>query len=169
MEIVEFSRLSPDKRRELEGDEQDPFDAARVTLRYRAKERHVALKNEHGRLVASAGMVVVDVEVDGERFPVVGIGGVIVEAGHRGRGLAREVVQAALLRAGALGPEFALLFCHEDRAGLYRKLGFARVVGEVSVEQPGGRARMPQHTMWRALGAQARWPEGTVVVHSLPF
>jgi predicted N-acetyltransferase YhbS len=169
MEIVEFGRLSADQRRELEGDEHDPFDFAGVSLHYRPKERHVALRDERGRLVASTGMVLADVEVQGERFPVVGVGGVIVEAGHRGRGLAREVVEAALAKARTLGPQFALLFCHEDRAGLYRKLGFARVTAAVSVRQDGGYAPMPQHTMWRALRADARWPDGPVLLHSLPF
>lgn len=169
MEIVEFGWLTADQRRELEGGERDPFDAAGVSLRYRPKERHVALRDERGRLVASTGLVIADVEVEGERFPVVGVGGVIVEAGHRGRGLGREVVEAALAKARTLGPRFALLFCHESRAGLYRKVGFARVTAGVSVQQDGGYAPMPLHTMWRALRADARWPNGPVLLHSLPF
>src|ERR1039458_2304244 len=72
-----------------------------------------------------------------------GFGGVIVRADHRGRGLAREVAQAALAKARTLGPAFALLFCHEDRAGLYRKLGFAEIISEVVVKQPDGCAPMP--------------------------
>lgn len=169
MEIVEFGRLLPEYRAELEGDEDDPFDAAGSTLRYQAKERHVALRDDRGRLVASTGMLVVDVEVGGLRFPVVGIGGVIVNAAYRGRGLGREVVEVALARARTLGPGFALLFCHDDRAGLYRRLGFAGLDSEVVVRQPDGSAVMPQRTMWRALREQATWPEGSVVVDSLPF
>jgi predicted N-acetyltransferase YhbS len=169
MEIVEFGLLSPERRAELEGDETDPFDAAGATLRYRAKERHVAVRDEQGRLVASTGLVVVEVEVADERFPVVGFGGVIVAAAHRGRGLARQVVGGALARAAGLGPAFALLFCREDRAGLYRKLGFADVADEVLVAQPAGPTPMPDRTMWRALRAGESWPPGTVVIHSLPF
>ena len=41
---------------------------------------------------ASTGMLVVEVEVQVQRFSVVGFGGVIVRADHRGRGLAREIV-----------------------------------------------------------------------------
>ena len=48
-------------------------------------ERHVALEDEHGRLIASTGMVVAEVEVAGERFPVIGFGGVIVAARHRSK------------------------------------------------------------------------------------
>src|SRR5438270_370683 len=96
MEMVELGPLTAEQKAELEGDELDPFGAAGVTLRYRPKERHFALADDDGRLAASAGTVVVDVEVDAERFPVVGIGGVIVRAPYRGRGLARRVVEAAL-------------------------------------------------------------------------
>ena len=151
------------------GDEADPFDAAGSTLQYRAKDQHVALREQGGPLVASTGMLLVDVEVAQERFPVVGIGGVIVNAAFRGRGLAREVVEAALAKARTLGPAHALLFCHADRAGLYRRLGFAEVLSEVVIQQPGGPAVMPQRTMWRALRDDATWPTGPVIVHSLPF
>jgi predicted N-acetyltransferase YhbS len=110
-----------------------------------------------------------EVEVQGERLQVVGLGGVIVSAPVRGRGLGREVVQAAVAKASLLGPAFAILFCHEDRAGLYRKLGFAEVASEVVVQQPNGYASMPQRTMWLALRERAPWPPGKLVVHSLPF
>jgi GNAT superfamily N-acetyltransferase len=169
MQIVEFGSLTPEYRAQLEGDEEDPFDAGEATLEFRRKERHVALSDGDGRLIASTGLVLIEVQVESERFPVVGVGGVIVNAAHRGRGLAREVLEAALARAGTLGPAFALLFCHQDRAGLYRRLGFAELHVPVSVEQPDGFTRMPQRTMWRALHKDASWPPGPVVVNSLPF
>lgn len=167
--VVEFGRLTPAHRADLEGEESDPFDVAGVTLRFRPKERHVGLQDERGRLVASAGMLVVEAEADGRRFTVVGMGGVIVTASHRGRGLARRVVEAALDRARILGPEFAVLFCLPDRAGLYHRLGFSEVTHQVLVEQPGGHASMPLHTMWRVLRPGAIWPDGPVVLQSLPF
>lgn len=169
VEIVEFGRLTTEQRAELEGDEHDPFDADGVTLRYRPKDRHVALRGGGGRLVASVGMLVLDVDVADERFPVVGLGGVIVNAQDRGRGLARRVVEAALAQAGTEGPAFAILFCHPDRAELYERLGFAEITSPVSVQQPDGFEEMPQRTMWRALRAGPAWPAGPVVVHSLPF
>jgi predicted N-acetyltransferase YhbS len=169
VELVEFGRLSAARRAELEGEEIDPFGVSPVTLHFRPKERHVAFQDERGRLVASAGMVVAEVEVGGLRFAVVGFGGVIVNARHRGRGLARQVVEAALARARELGPTFAMLFCLPDRVGLYRRLGFVEVSAEVRVKQPDGYAPMPMHTMWRALRDDAEWPEGPVVLQSLPF
>lgn len=169
VEIVEFGPLTDALRRELEGDERDPFDARGITLHFQPKDRHVGLRDDMGRLVASTGLVLVEVEVGRERFPVVGLGGVIVNAQHRGRGLGRQVVQAALTKATKLGPAFALLFCHEDRAGLYRKLGFSLVDAEVVVWQSAGYASMSQQTMWRPLHGAREWPPGGVVVHSLPF
>jgi predicted N-acetyltransferase YhbS len=161
--------LSAARRAELEGDEVDPFDVGGVTLQFRPKERHVALQDERGRLVASAGMVITEVEAGGRRFPVVGFGGVIVNAEHRGRGLGRRVVEAALARAAELGPELSMLFCLPDRVGLYDRLGFTEITEEVRVKQPIGDAVMPIRTMWRALREGARWPAGPVLLHGLPF
>jgi len=169
MELIDFGPLSERQRAELEGDEHDPWDAGDWTLRFAPKRQHVGLRDDHGRLVASAGMLEVEVEVDRRRFPVVGLGGVIVNAGHRGHGYAREVVNAAIERAERLGPDFMLLFCHPDRVGLYRKLGFTEIAGSAMVEQPEGRVTMPMVAMWRALRTGAIWPEGSVAVLGLPF
>jgi GNAT superfamily N-acetyltransferase len=191
VELVEFGRLSVARRAELEGDESDPFEVSRVTLQFRPKQRHVAFQDEDGRLVASAGMVIAEVEVGGRRFPVVGLGGVIVNARYRGRGLGRRVVEAAVARARAWAwarelepadppgrslagppagqPEFVMLFCLPDRVGLYRRLGFVEVADEVRVGQPVGDAAMPLRTMWRALREGAQWPAGPVDVLGLPF
>ena len=169
MDLIEFGRLTQEYRAQLEGDESDPFDAEGATLSYRLKDRHVALRDEDGRLVASAGMLVTEVEINGPRFPVVGLGGVIVNAAFRGRGLGRCVVEAALGRARTMGPAFVILFCHPDRTGLYERLGFTDVDSAVSVKQPHGFAAMPQCSMWQALRPEAAWPTGPVVIHSLPF
>jgi GNAT superfamily N-acetyltransferase len=169
MEVVELGPLTANVRSELEGDEHDPFEVGGLPLVFRPKDRHVVLRDHDGRLVASAGLLVVEADVAGERIPVVGFGGVIVNAEHRGRGLGREVVQAALTRAQTMGPDFALLFCLPSRAGLYRRLGFSRIPPPVCVEQPDGIAEMPLHTMWHPLAPGATWPAGPVVLRSLPF
>ena len=93
----------------------------------------------------------------------------IVTAAHRGRGLARTVVNAALAKAATLGPAFVILFCRADRAGLYRRLGFDEVAPPVLVRQPEGYAEMSMGTMWRALAEDAHWPDGRLTVHALPF
>jgi predicted N-acetyltransferase YhbS len=169
LEVVEFGLLAAEQRADLEGDEVDPFGGEGSSLHYRAKDRHLALRDGGGRLVASAGMLILDVEVAGDRFSVVGLGGVIVAAAVRGRGLARRTVEEALARAQTMGPRFVILFCHADRSGLYRRLGFTELAAPVSVQQPEGFVEIPQRTMWRALRPGAAWPRGPVVVHSLPF
>jgi predicted N-acetyltransferase YhbS len=169
VEVLDLGHLTDAQRAELEGDEHDPFDAAGVTLEFRPKERHVALA-QGGRLVASTGLTRAAVAVSGERFEVVGIGGVIVAASWRGQGLAREVVGHALQRARAMGPPFALLFCHADRAGLYERLGFTVIEAPVTVGQPAGFEPMLQQlSMWGPLAADAAWPAGPVTVYGLPF
>jgi predicted N-acetyltransferase YhbS len=169
MELVELGELTETARAQLEGDEADPFDAEGGSLQFRGKERHVALRDRRGRLIASAGLTVSEVEVAGARFPVVGIGGVIVNAEHRGQGLARTVMNAALERARAMGPDFVILFCHADRAGLYRRLGFRLIDERVLVRQPHGYAPMSQRTLWLGLRPGRGWPAGPPVVHTLPF
>jgi predicted N-acetyltransferase YhbS len=170
MELVEFGPLTDELRAQVEGDEADPWDAARVPpLQWRGKEHHLALRDDGGRLIASAGLLSADVEVGGVRFPVVGLGGVIVNRAHRGRGLSLRVVEAALSKAVTLGPKFAVLFCHEDRIGLYRRFGFEVVHADVLVGHDGDRIVMPMHTMWRALTTDANWPDGRVEVDGPPF
>ncbi len=170
MEIVRFGALTDDGRADLEGDEDDPFDAAGIDLVFRPKNRHFGIRDAAGRLIASAGYVLADVTVDGrDRFGVLGIGGVIVAAAHRGRGLARAVVEATLDEGVRLGPDYALLFAHEDRSGLYRKLGFSVLPGPLEVRQPSGTAIVPQLAMWRRLTASRDWPPGRAVLESLPF
>jgi predicted N-acetyltransferase YhbS len=168
VEVVDFGMLTDEQRAQLEGDETDPFDAAAITLRFRAKDRHVGLRQD-GRLIASAGITIAEVAVGGVRFEVVGIGGVIVEAARRGEGLARRVLEETLARAQIAGPSFALLFCHGDRSGLYERLGFRAVEDRVAVSQPGGFETMVLLAMWRPLLPGASWPPGAVTLHGLPF
>jgi predicted GNAT family N-acyltransferase len=170
MELVEFGRLTEELRAQLEGDEQDPWDAARITpMEWRRKEQHVGFRDEDGQLVASAGLLVADVEVGGTHFQVVGVGGVIVNRDSRGLGLSLPLLEAALAKAATLGPDFALLFCHQDRMGLYRRFGFEEVGAVVLAQGPHGQVEMPMRTMWRALRPGADWPEGRVVLQGRPF
>jgi hypothetical protein len=77
---------------------------------------------------------------------------------------------AALARAQTLGPERALLFCHERRAAMYARFGFARLADPVTVDQPDGTPVVfPDVTMWRPLRAGAAWPPGPVRLRGLPF
>jgi GNAT superfamily N-acetyltransferase len=170
LEVVVFGPLSESQRAELEAGEEDPFDGAGNTLAFRPKDQHVALREADGRLVASTGFVLADLTVDdGPGVPFVGIGGVFVTAERRGQGLGKRILEEALRFAGTLGPDFALLFCHRDRSGLYLRHGFTEVEPPVLVEQPSGHAEIPLVTMWRPVGKGATPPPGRVSVRTLPF
>jgi predicted GNAT family N-acyltransferase len=170
MEVIEFGELTDAYRAELEGDEDDPFDGRGTELSWRRKERHVALRVPDGRLLASAGLLLAEIRVDdGPVTPVVGIGGVIVAAAHRGQGLADRVIAEALRRAATLGPEIVILFCHRNRAGLYVRHQFVEIPPPVLVQQPDDFAEIPQVAMWRALREGVPLPGGRVRLLSLPF
>jgi predicted GNAT family N-acyltransferase len=170
LELIEFGPLSDSQRDELEAGEEDPFDAAGNTLSWRPKERHVALRQADGRLVASTGFVLAELQSgDDPPRPFVGIGGVFVTRDCRGQGLGDRIIDEALAHAADLGPEIALLFCHEDRSRLYQRHGFTALTGEVRVRQPDGLSTIPQVAMWRPLHEGATLGDGPLTVNSLPF
>jgi predicted N-acetyltransferase YhbS len=166
MELVELGPLTPADRAELAAGEADPFGVN--DLRWRESERCLALRDD-GRLVAAAGLVVADVEVTGDVFGVVGVGGVIVALPHRGRGLMRRVIEPALARAAELGPAYAMLFCSSANSLRYARFGFHEIAARVTAEQPDRTVDMGEVSMWRALRDGARWPAGDVTVLGLPF
>ena len=130
----------------------------------------MALSDDSGRLVASAGLVNAAVTIDGAApLEIVGLGGVLVNRELRGRGFANRIVSEALRLAATLGPQLSLLFCHPDRAGLYRRHGFAEIVDPVFVEQPGGWTLMPMVSMWRELSDGAQLPPGEIRLDGYPF
>ena len=48
MEIVEFGHMTAGQRDELQGDEDDPFGGAGITLEFQRKQQHVALSDDRG-------------------------------------------------------------------------------------------------------------------------
>jgi predicted N-acetyltransferase YhbS len=166
MELVELGPLTPEGRAELAAGEESPFGVD--DLQWRESERNLALRDD-GRLVAAAGLVVADVEVAGDVFGVVGVGGVIVARPHRGRGLMRRVIEPALARAAELGPAFAMLFCSRANSRRYARFGFQEITARVTAEQPGRTVDMGEVSMFRALRDGACWPDGDVRVLGLPF
>ena len=170
MELIEFGTLSAERYAELVGNEHDPWDAGDLKFEWRPKEWHVGVLDEDGRLVAAAGLVVVTARFgDREPIEVVGLGGVIVAARHRGEGLGAMVISEAVRRAGDLGPSIGILFCRPDRAELYRRYGFTEVPGPVLVEQPAGELEIPMVTMWRPVKSGATLPDGRIKLDGLPF
>jgi predicted GNAT family N-acyltransferase len=167
---VELDEVTGRQWRELVGDEPEPWGGVAEGMVWREKQRHVGIRAPDGRLVALAGAVLADVEVDGAPvFQVVGIGGVFVARSARGRGLTATLLEGLLAEAEHAGPERAMLFCRPQLMDLYRKFAFGEIRDPVWAAQPGGRIEMPLRAMWRPLSAGTAWPAGRVDLHGLPF
>jgi predicted GNAT family N-acyltransferase len=172
MELVELEGLSKEQSDELGANEPGAWGGGPPErLRWSPKDRHLALREPGGRLLAVAGMLIASVSVEGSpTFEVLGIGGVFVSSADRGRGLMRSIVGALLARAREDGgPERAMLFCLPRLAAVYASHGFAEIADPVWADQPGGRVEIPMVSMWIALHGRPGWPSGRVDLQGLPF
>ena len=80
---------------------------------------------EAGReVVAHAGVVDRTVRAGDRQVRVAGVQNVCVLPGHRGRGLFRRVMAAAMEQAAARGFDCGLLFCDRGIEKLYARLGW---------------------------------------------
>ena len=150
----------------LAAGEHDPFGAEDNELTWRAKTHHT-VHYEGERPIGHVGLIVAPIQAGGEAFDVVGVGGVIITRSHRGQGLLRPLLDAALARD--LGPERALLWCSRANAAIYARFGFIEIDAPVTVQQPTGPLEVSFPTMWKPLRSGVTWPTGPVTVPDLPF
>ncbi len=170
MRLVELDRLSESFWEELVAGEHEPFGSVGEKLVWREKTRNVGVRDDAGRLVAAAGVVLAEVKVGQESsFEVAGLGGLIVTRSARGRGLARLLCGRLLEIAGELEAQRAMLFCLPKLMPLYGKFGFVEIDEPVWADQPGGRIEMPLPAMWSALSSDVGWPPGLVELSGEPF
>jgi predicted GNAT family N-acyltransferase len=170
VELVELDEITPQQWSELVAGEREPWGGIAEELAWGDKDRFVGLRAPDGGLVAIAGAVTADIEVeDAGRFQVVGIGGVLVTPRERGRGLVWKLLEPLLEIAADMGPERAMLFCRAQLMALYRRLAFVEIPAAVWVRQPDGGIEIPLRAMWRPLREGVRWPDGRVEVRGLPF
>ncbi len=172
MRPVVCSELTEQDWDALIAGEEHPWGRVGEVLRWREKDRLLALRAPGGAPVAVAGAVNVEVEVAASsrvHLQVVGIGSVFVTRAMRGRGLASGLVRELLGVAETMGPDRAMLFCRAELVPFYRRLGFAGIPATVWADQPDGEVEMPLRAMWRALRGSPGWPEGRVDVCGLPF
>lgn len=80
-------------------------------------------------VVAHAGIVEREIIARGERIRVAGVQNVFVLPGHRGRGLFRHVMSAAMHEAHRRGLELGLLFCTPEIGQKYAHLGWQTLEG----------------------------------------
>ena len=170
MRLVELDRHSEPYWDELVAGEHEPFGSIGENLLWRDKTRNIGVREDDGRLVAAAGVVIAEVKI-GEQPPseVAGLGGLIVTRSARGRGLAHLLFQRLLELADELEVQRAMLFCRPELMALYGEFGFVAIDAPVWVDQPGGRIEMPLPAMWKALGSDVGWPSGRVELLGEPF
>jgi predicted N-acetyltransferase YhbS len=99
---------------------------------------------EAGRVVAHAGVLEVPLVLDGRAVLAAGVHAVCSAPEHRGRGLVRRVLEAALAHAHA----YELTVLHANDAALYRKFGF-RDVDQVAfvADAPRGAKAAPMRRL----------------------
>jgi predicted GNAT family N-acyltransferase len=170
MRLVELDRLAEPYWEELVAGEREPFGGIGEDLLWRDKTRNIGVREDDGRLVAAAGVVLAEVRIEREpSFEVAGLGGLIVTRSERGRGLARMLCHGLIELAGELEVRRAMLFCVPKLMSFYREFGFVAIDEPVWADQPGGRIEMPLQAMWKALDDEARWPSGRVELRGEPF
>ncbi len=170
MRLVELDRPSEPYWEELVAGEPEPFGAIGESLIWRDKTRNIGVREDDGRLVAAAGVVLAEVKTEQEPpFEVADLGGLMVTRSARGRGLARMLCQRLIVLAGELEVRRAMLFCLPKLMPFYREFGFVRIDAPVWADQPGGRIEMPLQGMWKALESETDWPSGRVELQGEPF
>lgn len=80
------------------------------------------LVRSEDRLLAHAGVIECDLTVAGKRRKIAAIHGVCVHPDHRGQGLGREVLEAALTHIAGRSETTTILW--SEKVDLYRKFGF---------------------------------------------
>jgi hypothetical protein len=170
LEIIELGPLSLAEWIGLTGRDPDAFGDRSAGVVWRPKDRHVAVRDEHGKLAAVGGVTVGTVSVGGgEPFPVVGFGGLIVRRDLRGSGLMTPLMDRLVALGDSLGPDRALIFCEEPLVPLYTGRSYTLIESPVRVDQPDGRITMPIPALWRPIRPGPPWPAGPVEVDGLPF
>jgi predicted N-acetyltransferase YhbS len=81
-------------------------------------------------VLASAKLYTFDAVLAGDPIRVAGLGAVFTQPVHRGRGVARDLIERLLEKATAAGADLALLFS-EIGAGYYARLGFEAILTAV--------------------------------------
>jgi GNAT superfamily N-acetyltransferase len=105
-------------------------------------ELRVLVQSKPDGVVCHVGIYRRDIEWNGHKVRVGGIGGVLTRADARRRGYASIALNAAIETLKDEGSTaFALLFCEPHNARFYAGRGWKPFDGEIYTEQPAGRVR----------------------------
>lgn len=95
-----------------------------------------------GRLVCHVGLFLREMKWGDRPVHVGGVGGVATAQDCRGRGLASRALKRAARHFADANLDFGLLFCEAHTVAYYRRRGWCRFDGTVTMEQPSGRTRL---------------------------
>jgi predicted N-acetyltransferase YhbS len=106
-----------------------------------------------GAVVGGGQLLVRSVTLGEERFDVAGLGGLLVHADHRRRGIGSAIVGDAVAWATREGFAAILLFCGKAKVPYYTRLGFAEPRCHVVIHRFGeaGTLRPDNHLFYRLL------------------
>ena len=107
-----------------------------------SRPEYSVVHRDEGGMTAHVGIVVRDVLVDGHEVRIAGIQNLAVAPDVRGKGLASELMRAAMREAQTRGIPFGLLFCLPSLDPFYARLGWRRIEAEVTMLDETGR-RVP--------------------------
>ncbi|HKO97502.1 MAG TPA: GNAT family N-acetyltransferase [Pyrinomonadaceae bacterium] len=166
--IRQSDALSEEETRLLFKWGEDIFGELPHQLTWRPKELHFVLFSD-GKPLSHVGLLRHEVSVDGKPMKVAGLGGVVTVPEAQKQGIARRMMEHAMLfMKRAWEVEAGLLFCLPKMEAYYARLGWQTIDGPVLFDQPVGKVTSPLLVMVYPLREKA-WPKGEVDLQGLPW
>lgn len=127
------------------------------------------LGHSAGNPVAQVGVLQRTITVDQKSLLIGGVGFLITEPEHRGRGFATSMMKEAMSFVGTrLGLPYALLTCKPKLESLYSGMGWRTASGLNVFVQPTGSRSCGGLIMVRECGGLS-WPDGKIDLCGLPW
>lgn len=122
-----------------------------------------------GEVVSYTGIVLTEADVNGQRTPVGGVGGIATHPSHRGRGHAARSIALAVDWMTERDARFALLVCRGELVSYYEALGWELFDGELLVTQFGKPETFAFNDVMVVAAAGQPPAGGTVDLHGPPW
>lgn len=110
-----------------------------------------------------------EVDADGERLRLVGVGGVWTASKFRNQGLATALLVQSRELALKWGRDGVILFSLEPLVPFYEARGFKQHLGPVSMRQPNGIVSVPEEVAVLHIGRSWIDVEGELDIVGLPW
>ena len=165
-QIVNERDLTEQKRDQLIKWFNVEFDY--IPFKWAAPEWYILASNE-SEIIGRLGIIDRVVLVEGRRFRVGGVSGVITKKEWRNSGAGKALMTEAVnLIEDKLNASFGLLLCRDEVSGFYNKLGWNVNDFSTTFEQPEGKMTFPRLTMTYSCNGKF-WPKGPLDLNGLPW